>query len=54
MEITRFNLSDFKKLRGEWDIPGNSTSVRGEYLIPGMNITVFYKMNGCMGIDKRK
>lgn len=54
MEIKRFNLSDFKKVRDENDIPSNFTSVRGEYLIPGMNITGFYKMNGCMEIDKRK
>lgn len=48
METTRFNLSEFKKVREEFDIPGNFTSVRGEYFIPGLNKTAFYKMNGCM------
>lgn len=48
MGTTRFNLSEFKKVREEDDIPGNFTSVRGEYFIPGINKTAFYKMNGCM------
>lgn len=48
MGVQRFNLSDLKKVRDEMEIPGNFTSVRGEYLLPGMNKTGFYKMNGCM------
>lgn len=44
----RFNLSEFKKVKEEIDIPGNFTSVRGAYFIPGINKLGFYKENGCM------
>lgn len=44
----RFNLSEFKKVKEENDIPGNFTSVLGAYFIPGINKLGFYKENGCM------
>ena len=47
MNTQRFNLSMFNKIREEGDIPGNFTSVRGEYEIPS-STTAFYKANGCM------
>lgn len=48
MKYKRFNLSEFMKLRDEDHISGNFTSVRGEYYIPYLNKTGFYKVNGCM------
>lgn len=49
----RFNLSEFKKVLEEDDIPGNFTSVRGVYLIPNVNEIGFYKENECMmGAEK--
>ena len=32
--MERIKLSDLKQVRKECDIPGNFTSVRGEYYIP--------------------
>ena len=47
-ESKRFELSNFKKVREEKDIPGNFTSVMGEFFIPSLGKTGFYKKNGCM------
>lgn len=46
--VERINLSNLKQEKGEFDLPGNSTSVRGEYFIPQINKTGFFKQNGCM------
>lgn len=46
--IERFNLSEFKKVKEEDEIPGNFTSVRGAYYIPNINKIGFHKENGCM------
>ncbi len=51
--MDRIKLSDLTLVKDEDDILGNFTSVRGEYYIPQIGKTGFYKMNGCMmGGDK--
>lgn len=45
MKFDRIPLSSCKKIKNENDIPGNFTSVRGEYIVPGENRTGFYKLN---------
>lgn len=45
MSFTRKNLSEYKKVKDEKDIPGNFTSVRGEYMDPATGKTGFYKLN---------
>lgn len=52
MKYKRFNLSEFIKIRDEEEISGNFTSVRGEYYIPFLSKTGFYKVNGCMNNAK--
>ena len=47
MKYQRFNLSEFQKIKNEEDIPGNFTSIRGEYYIPYFNKTSFYKRGKC-------
>lgn len=49
MESKRLNLSELTQVREEKDIPGNFTSVRGEYFIPEINKTAFYKKNRLYG-----
>lgn len=44
----RINLADLKFEKGEFELPGNFTSVKGEYYIPQINRTGFFKQNGCM------
>lgn len=44
----RIDLANLKFVKGEFELPGNSTSVRGEYYIPQINKTAFFKQNGCM------
>ena len=46
--MERIKLSDLTLVRDEGQIPGNFTSVMGEYSIPQIKKTGFYKMNGCM------
>lgn len=48
MNIQRINLQNLILFRKENELAGNSTSVRGEYFLPSLNTTAFYKMNGCM------
>jgi len=45
MSYNRTYLSSCSKVKDEADIPGNFTSVRGEYFVPSMNRTGFYKLN---------
>ena len=49
MNFERINLSDCKKVKNEEDIPGNFTSVMGEYFVPTENRTGFYKLNSSFG-----
>ena len=46
--MKRLKLSQTKLVKAEEEIPGNFTSVRGEYYIPEIGKTGFYKLNGCM------
>lgn len=50
--MERLNLSQMQLAKEEDKIPGNFTSVRGEYYIPDIGKTGFYKLNGCM-LDAR-
>ena len=45
MSVERIDLSECKLVKDESDIPGCYTSVRGEYFIPTMGRTGFYKTN---------
>ena len=45
MKFNRILLSSCKKIKNEEDIPGNFTSIRGEYILPSENRTGFYKLN---------
>lgn len=45
MKYNRICLSSCKKIKDETDIRGNFTSVMGEYFVPSMNRTGFYKLN---------
>lgn len=46
--MERIKISDLTLVKDEDEILGNFTSVRGEYYIPKIGKTGFYKMNGCM------
>ena len=46
--MKRLKLSNAELVKSEEDIPGNFTSVKGEYYIPDIGKTGFYKLNGCM------
>ena len=48
----RLILSELNLVRSEDEIEENCTSVMGEYYIPSIGKTAFYKENGCM-IDDR-
>ena len=52
--MERLKLSDLTLVKEENQIPGNFTSVIGEYYIPKIGKTGFYKMNGCMMGEKKK
>ena len=43
--MNRVDISNYKLIRNESEIPGNFTSVRGEYQIPGTDKTGFFKHN---------
>ena len=45
----RIPLSSCLKVKDESDIPGNFTSVTGEYLVPAEGRTGFYKLNSSFG-----
>jgi len=45
MKYNRTDLSSYTKIRDEAEIPGNFSSVNGEYFVPSMNKTGFYKPN---------
>ena len=45
MNFDRIYLSSCSKVKDEANIPGNFTSVCGEYFVPSMNKTGFYKTN---------
>lgn len=45
MKSNRICLSSCSKIKDETDISGNFTSVSGEYFVPGINRTGFYKLN---------
>lgn len=49
MEYNRICLSSCSKIKDEDEIPGNFTSVMGEYFVPSMNRTGFYKLNSSFG-----
>ena len=44
----RVDINDCLKVKDESDIPGNFTSVIGEFKLPKSNKTAFYKKDGCM------
>ena len=46
--MERLKLSQMQLVRDEDEIPGYFTSVEGEYYIPDIGKTGFYKLNGCM------
>ena len=46
--MKRLNISQLKLVREEYEIPGNFTSIRGEYYISSIGKTGFLKFNGCM------
>lgn len=46
--MERLQLSQMQLVKTENEIPGNFTSVRGEYYISNIGKTGFYKLNGCM------
>lgn len=46
--MERIKISDLRIIKEENQIPGNFTSVIGEYYIPQISKTGFYKLNGCM------
>ena len=46
-KYSNINLDSCKLIRDEKEIEGNFTSVVGEYAIPGMEKTGFFKENGC-------
>lgn len=48
MYTKKVNLSELITVRTESEIEGNFTSVRGEYYVPSINKTGFYKESGCM------
>ena len=48
MSVERIKISDLNLIRIDEDIPGNFTSVRGEYEIPQIGKTGFFKVNDCM------
>lgn len=50
--MKRLKLSQTELVKNEDNILGNFTSVRGEYYIPDIGKTGFYKLNGCM-LDAR-
>ena len=43
--MERVDISNYKLIKDESEIPGNFTSVRGEYQIPGTDKTGFFKQN---------
>ena len=43
--MERIDISKFKLVKDELDIPGSFTSVKGEYYIPEVNNTGFFKIN---------
>ena len=45
MSVDRIDLSECELVKDERDIPGCYTSVRGEYFIPAIGKTGFYKTN---------
>lgn len=53
MSVKRINVSNLELVRTYDEIPGNFTSVRGEYNIPQIGKTAFFKVNDCM-IKARK
>lgn len=53
MSVERIKISDLNLIRIDKDIPGNFTSVKGEYEIPQIGKTGFFKANDCM-IDARE
>lgn len=48
MHTQKLNLSELMTVRTESEIEGNFTSVRGEYYVPSISKTGFYKQSGCM------
>ncbi len=46
--MERLMISQLSLVRGENEIPGNFTAVRGEYYINSIEKTGFFKLNGCM------
>ena len=46
--MERLKLSQMQLVKEEAEIPGNFTSVTGEYDIPSIGKTGFFKLNGCM------
>lgn len=49
IKFDRIPLSSCTKVKDESDIPGNFTSVMGEYFVPSENRTGFYKLNCSFG-----
>lgn len=47
-EYIRIDINECLKVKDESDIPGNFTSVIGEFKLPKSNKTAFYKEDGCM------
>lgn len=47
-KYTRIDINKCLKVKDESDILGNFTSVRGEFKLPELNKTAFYKEDGCM------
>lgn len=47
--MNRIDLCKLNKIRDKEEIPGEFSSVKGEYLIDSIGKTAFYKENGYMG-----
>lgn len=46
--IKRIEIADLRMVREQYKLKGNFTAVRGEYEIPQIKKTGFYKINGCI------
>ena len=49
--MDRVDLFELNKVRNKEDIPGEFSSVMGEYFIDSIGKTAFYKENGWMRTD---